>query len=543
EPIAGSGGFLDLVHAFIAELKRSETWPEDLEQACAARGAGRRDREFARVYAEYQEVLLKHQLFDAEGKFWWAREKLRQGEWGAFGSLDLVVVDGFDDFTQTQYEILGLLASQASRMVVSLPLEPTPVRVELFAKTRVVCEQLAQQATVTPATIDSRSAAFAPGWSGRQLTSNPAEATRPAFQQIARHLFGNTRRLDRAAQAEEVEIVAVAGQRGEVQWLGARIKRLLLEGIASGDIVVAFRDPGEYADLIEQVFPAAGIPVCVDFAAPLAQSPVVRAMLQVLQLELADWEFPAIRAVVDSPFFQPDWPERAGIRTALATLRRLQLGSDRRRILEQIGRDARQAKDPTHRAESAAALALLSRLDQTLAVARQPRSLSSWADVLGALVADLGLLSSRDRWPDDSSHWQTLMSALFAAGRVEQYTGGAARLLDVTEFVRELTDLVQHHSLSANRREAGCVRVLPASEIRNLEIPFLFVAGLSEQSFPRRRADDCLYGELERRQLNEHGLALAHQAVRTQEEMLLFYRVVTRARRRLILSYPAVSPD
>ena len=32
ERIAGTSGFLDLVSAFIAELKRGETWPEDFDE-------------------------------------------------------------------------------------------------------------------------------------------------------------------------------------------------------------------------------------------------------------------------------------------------------------------------------------------------------------------------------------------------------------------------------------------------------------------------------------------------------------------------------
>jgi ATP-dependent helicase/DNAse subunit B len=83
--------------------------------------------------------------------------------------------------------------------------------------------------------------------------------------------------------------------------------------------------------------------------------------------------------------------------------------------------------------------------------------------------------------------------------------------------------------------------VLEATQVRNLDVAHLFVAGLSEASFPSSRNDDCLYNESERRRLNENGLSLGHRTSRNQDEMLLFYSIVTRARERLVLSYPAVS--
>lgn len=546
EPIAASSGFLDLVHGFISELKRSETWPEDFSAACQARGAGHRDRELASVYSAYQGLLVESQLFDNEGRFWWAREKLREGEWGPFQTLDLVVVDGFDDFTQTQYEILGMLAARAGRMIVSLPLESPLERRDLFAKTQAVAAELQRHAEVQPAKIPvGRPPAAA--MRGAHSPREPGQPGMPAaLEHLAKHLFGNSRNLPRLPTTEGLEIVSVAGQRGEVHWLAARVKALLLSGIPADDIVIVFRELDEYADLVRQTFHRAGIPAYVDSAEPLARAPVVRALQLFLQLETADWEYSALRAALNSPFFRPSWPEvadRAAVRRALQTLRALQLGTDRIRILEALRRLPVANSAANRPADATSALALLSRLDQSLGALRQTRPLTDWATVLAALADDLGLRAGSNEQPEDLVHWQSLLDALFAAGRTERYTGDEPRRLSLSEFLRELSDLIRQHPQKSAQSESGCVRVLSATEVRNLDIPCLFVAGLSEQSFPRRRSDDCLYGELDRRQLNTHGLTLEHHAQRTPEEMLLFYRVLTRARQQLVLSYPAVSPD
>ncbi len=77
---------------------------------------------------------------------------------------------------------------------------------------------------------------------------------------------------------------------------------------------------------------------------------------------------------------------------------------------------------------------------------------------------------------------------------------------------------------------------------RSLQVPYLFFAGLSERAFPSPDRHDRLYSEGEYRQLRERSpdlpLPLRHE--QNQEEMLLFYEVLTRATRRLWLSYPAL---
>lgn len=119
------------------------------------------------------------------------------------------------------------------------------------------------------------------------------------------------------------------------------------------EIVIAFRDVTEYADLLWQIFPAAGIPIEIDAAIPLDQTPVIRALLLVLDLELQDWEFPRLHDVLRSPFFRPGWlfdretGEGSGaVGVTLAALRRLQLGENRERILEVLHRTPNRLKNP-----------------------------------------------------------------------------------------------------------------------------------------------------------------------------------------------------
>lgn len=115
-PIAETSGFLDLFLGFVSELKRDEIWPEEFEKNCRQRGWQPRDAELSHLYRRYQERLNDFALYDAEGKFWSARAALGEGQNGAFDRLSLVVIDGFADFTQPQYEIIEHLSNFAERV-------------------------------------------------------------------------------------------------------------------------------------------------------------------------------------------------------------------------------------------------------------------------------------------------------------------------------------------------------------------------------------------------------------------------------------------
>ena len=82
--------------------------------------------------------------------------------------------------------------------------------------------------------------------------------------------------------------------------------------------------------------------------------------------------------------------------------------------------------------------------------------------------------------------------------------------------------------------------MLSAASARHLRIPYLFLAGLSEKSFPAADRADGVYSEAENQRFIEAGLPLPSRSDRQTDEMLLFYETITAATRRLYLSYPAI---
>jgi ATP-dependent helicase/nuclease subunit B len=528
-PIAASSGFLDLLSQFIHQLKRLEVWPEELAAACGRRPRPK-DQELCRLYAAYQQRLTDHHLYDAEGQFWSARTLLKdgyaglkEGHAGPLAHVRQVFVDGFVDFTRTEHETLEVLAERVESLSISLPLEIDGPRADLFARS-----------AKTLAALRQRHADLAVE---RLESSDDAPA---GIRHAQRNVFAGSHKLSASSQGQGIEIIAAADARGEIETIARAIKRLLIHGdggaVRPGEIMVVFRTLNESADLVRQVFARFGIPTMVEARRSLASASVVGAIVAWLRLEVEDWPFRGLLAVLARSDFRPKWPEWRDGQAAAATdrmVRRLQIPSGRAALL-----GALQALARSESTDAKRAYALLRRLADALDQLPRSATLADWASALTPLAESLGVLHAEA--PDDMAAWRQLVESMRAAHRVSVWVAGDDKPLSQSELLDRLQDLVRHVDLPVDGDGVGRVRVLSAEGARNLTAPYVFLAGLAEKAFPPPAREDCLHNEAESRRLVAAGLPWLTQTERAQHEMLLFYELISRATRKLFLSYPAL---
>lgn len=519
--VLNTAGFLDLAAGFIAELKRDEIWPEHFSEAVENIGNHPRHTDLLAIYDAYQTALVEANLYDAEGLIWSARDALAKSPPAAMRGYALIVVDGFSDFTRTQFEILAILAAQCEAMVVTLPMEVANARGDLFAKSKGAMRAL----------DDSLGKC-----SHTQL--EPGEFECPAMRQIAGRLFTNPSEIDTTDDAEGIEILAVTGSTNEADAIAGRVKQLLQSGVDPRDVIVAVRNLEESGELLVSRLRAASVPAWSSTSRGLMTAPVLRALFEVLRLESEGWPFERLRSILRSNHFQPpvfesDLVERAG--RLLAILRREKLHESRmlmRRKLEWY------AERPESEPGDPPAFELFVLLDNALQPFRSKTRFSKWIERLLQLGSDLGLAPTADDSLLERNAWETFRDALFHARHAQQVIGLKENDLTLGEFVNTASEILQLQPLPGDGEPPGCVRVLSVEEVRNLNVRHLFLAGMTERAFPRMRRDDCLYSERERRALHDGGLPLQHNDHRLQDELLLFYSVVTRTRRTLTISYP-----
>ena len=530
-PIARTGGLVTLVSEFIGELKRLEIWPEHFREACEKRGISRKDLELLELYEAYQQSLREHHLYDAEGRFWSARDVIQRGQWPAANRLRLVVADGFTDFTRTQHEILELLARAGGTPRISLPLEPEPRRNELLTKPLKTLAELKRRHSGL--TVEELPRPNVPPW--------------PAAAWMERTLFSDPRGVKPSPEASGIEVLAAGREMGELEMVGRRVKELLCKGDPSDgrpvrpeEIGVVFRSPRDAGSLVAEVFAELGIPVAMELGQTLDRAPAMAALVGLLRLDLEDWPFAQVLAVTGSNYFRPDWlvwHEPDAARSLERALRRWQVPRSRERLLERLDTpDDRPARE---------VLAVLAAVFDEL-----PRraTLDAWGGAWRALAERTGLLRAIEQeiggaadaaWFDRAA-WQRLQETLAADEKLAQWLKRPSPELDRREALAVLLDILASERVRPPDDDAGRVRVLSAASVRALRIPYVFLAGLSEKAFPLPDREDRLYNDAESQPLIDAGLPLVARTERNREEMLLFYEAVTRATRRLWLSYTAM---
>jgi ATP-dependent helicase/DNAse subunit B len=604
-PIVATAGLVDLVSEHIRELKRLEIWPHDFRDACQARDARagsssgemrHKDRELLGLYESYQEALNLHQLYDAEGRFWSARELLTQGQQRPITDATMIVVDGFTDFTRPQFEILQELSRRTEQLVVSLPVEPPSGRDDLFAKTQDTLARFRRLFGEVPLETAARS---------------PKRWSRPALAHLERELFKSPRQRTIAEDGEGIEILGGAGSVGEFEAVARHIKRLLVEGDPSGageppqqvdpqDVVVVMRSVSSAAPLLREMFTRFGIPLALATGHGLNEARGLTFLVSLLQLVNEDWPFRVLLSVVTSNYFRPTWLEGDLSQAVVATeriIRLLQRPDEREPLLREIQRltetEPKLDEDPDdpdqkrqwerlrERVEMAQqAQRLLSGLAAALDRLPTRATKSQWGEALQRLATETGLVTALEQGGsqpamdattseratasegniaapqlsgasdeannnldaqgvDETAAWQHFLDLLAGADRLSRNAGRTEPRLDCAELLHDLGDLLSREEIPRLADETGRVRIVSAPLARGMEIPYLYFASLGERSFPSSERSDRIYTESELRRLARAGLPLVLRAQRQQEEMLLFYEVACRAQRRLVLSYPA----
>jgi ATP-dependent helicase/DNAse subunit B len=368
---------------------------------------------------------------------------------------------------------------------------------------------------------------------------------------LERQLFRPLRRVQVSDDASGVEVIEAPGVVGEVRLVARRIKTLLRDGVAADDVVVAARDLATYAAIVHELFDEYAIPTEVEGTEALNGNPAVAFLLRTARLPDDGWPFAGVTAMLRNTYFRPSWPQVCAAsdlpQRSDALLRLLGEPRGREAYLRAVDRWA-QAQQPGLEDETAQE----SRRRRTHLLARQcqpflHRFFQSWDEAPGRatlgehtawlerFAADCGLTQSAAATERDQTALALLLEEL-----KRWHEAGPTRVVDRKTFLRRLAVLAAAAGLPRTPEGPGRVRVLSATQARHLEAEYLFVVGLGERGFPRLTPPPSLFDDSERQALAVTGLPPAGTADLLQEEMLLFYQVVTRPRRGLVLSYPAV---
>jgi len=519
-------GFRRSALAFLKELKQNGLPGEDVLErldAMAASGpaaVGDRLRGFRDIFAAYEAAREAEGLIDHEDYLREARDVLVAGlasgrEGGTHGlDVELFAVDGFQNFTTLERDLLLRVGDRAGETLVTLPWD-SRLDAERGRHFQVAAE--------THDFLLSR------GFTRQPLFRNQRGENHRALSVDLAH-------LERQLFAPEPEVVAAEGTiRGieaadptdEADRVARTVLRLVRGDFGKAyryqDVVVVVREAGGREERFRAAFRRHDIPLRIYGSVPLAGHAFVRAALDLTALAGGRLESETVLSLLRAD------PVTGIDRTALDRLE-----AD---LIESGPPDTPDGWIERAAAHSESAAELLADLAGFDAAARTGER---WAEALLALVARyLTPLAERDVSDVDRVRRDAQAVTAFRTALAE-----SARALPETvsfeEFVRLLREVLRTAVATSRDRRLAVVNLIGAREARQWEAPVVIVAGLTEGEFPRAPREDLFVPDAERRRANEERrLALRERALDRHEERYLFYVAMTRARERLFLIWPA----
>ena len=530
-----TNGFVTHLLRTITQLKQAAIDPPEFRRRVdRRRGHGSLDAAVAEVYAAYQDALLGAGLYDVAGLFWEADLMCREGRPEALQGVEALLLDGFDDFTPSEFRLLGSLAEHVDLMVFGLNYDMRPNQRDLYALPARTAGRIQQAFAAVVESLEApppqRYTEFA--------TSNLFWRDRPRLPDVLE---------------TDLELLPCSDTVQEIETIGRRVKALLLDEAAPPDeIAVVFRRLGDVAGVLRSVFGEFGIPCRVIQAPTLWDSAVCTFVLSVLEAT-ASWQREAVVDVLTSTWFpSPDahadavavlsrlgqvvsgleeWRTRLG---ALSTRLASGAGEDVQGLLRRMP-DAREAADAL-----AKRLGTLERLGR-LAPARGPARV--YAEALDRLLDELGIADAVDAFaiPGIREFEARALAALRdVLGQWQVWDASEQATFTRSAFVARFRQTLQETTFTCPQPK-GAVACLDAESVRHLRFDYVFFGGVNEGETPSPPPSNAIYSEEDLEHLSEAGIPIEGKRVHGEREALLFHHVLDVPRKKLCITWHALS--
>lgn len=504
EPVAATPGFAEVARRLLRELRQEGIAPDT----------------FARLATTHAESRGKGEaLADLYRRYLEGRGSAYDGE-DALAAADPARYDGAALFLFGIWRLGAVARGVIGRLAGRVPVT-------------VLLPSVAPDADAAHAELRDWLAAH-----GAATQHLPAPAPETTLALLQQRLFAHEGPVDRDGT---VDLVSAPDPLSETREAARTCLAWAAEGIAFRETAVAYRQADVYRPLVEAVFTEAGIPVYLDDGPSLAERPLGRRVLALLDL-------------IDSPLRRRDviaflsdgrLPRETRERFGRVPAARWDSASRRAGVVEGI----EQWRDR---------LGLLREREARAAaedgapewVQRRVEDCDTLLAFVEALAADLERRPERASWADSLAYLRGLL-ATYVDG-VEEVAGYLDQLaeldrlvpeVDFPRFVEAVRAEVQ--ALKAGDLDEGQqgafgrrgVNVLDANQLRGLRFRAVCVLGLTERSFPPPPRQDPLLLDGERARLNEAGaLTLPLRAQGADPEPLQFALGVHAARERLLLA-------
>ena len=461
--------------------------------------------------------------------YWVASRHCLDGMPAALEETDRILLDGFDDFTPSEFRLLESLGPHVSEIVFGLNYSVAPSQKDLY--------------DLTAETSQKIRSAFRP-----VVEALPEEAPVSTRESVSDSLFWRDKPQRRLDWRDDLRLLECHSPAHEMETIARRIKRLVRdEGVRTSEIAVVARSLKAVAALTREVFDECGIPVNIRHERTLDDSALGRFLLQLFDA-LEGWEHEAIVDVLTSVWFNPPGEAGGEYRDRVPLLARMSGVVARegdwayrierllKRMEEDAGQDMRRFLRHVPEAKEACAYFLesiktLRRLNGDLG---KRATVRDFAEALDKLVDALGMPETVTSLGETEAASLRALRGLL--GTLWEWHGENDEVISRGNFRLLLGRAFGLASLDGDS-DPGGVSVLDLESARHLRFDYVFFAGVTEGDMPSPPPTNAIYSERDLDVLGKLGVRLDDASRHTRKEQLLFHRIFSVARKELTLSW------
>jgi ATP-dependent helicase/nuclease subunit B len=514
-------GTLSRVLNIISEYKRHGISSQDLlKDAEKLEGSEKlKARDIAKIYEVYNQECVNSNSGDTGDIYKSILDCSRSDFKKAFASVypgvDLVVINGFDEFTYPEIEIIDRI--NIDNLFISFDYyDENPA---LFRHLRECYERFTAR--------------------GFYIADKKPDATGNSFQEIIwkEYFRGETTEVKKGFNINE--IIAIDRER-EIELIAKEIKELLRDGSVEPDkICVVFNLIQDYSPLIRNKFAVFRIPYNLTDRIPLSSAGPVTAVISFLEVLETDFYYKSIFRTLSSGFISVKNVSLSDLITAAAELKIIS-GYDTWRILLE---DNIKTAEPNKAFVYRSALESVNALKELLSSIEGKMNIREFSKRVLNVINSLSIPENILSYPGETeTYFKSLttfydvLNELFAILQIEY---GNEKEFTLNFYLDEIRTAAENSRFNIREKPGYGVQVTNLNEIRGLKFDYLFIGGMIDGDLPTRYTPEIFFSGSYSREEWKHQVEERYhfyQSLCTWEKGLYLTRALQDENRELVPS-------
>lgn len=518
-------GTLDRLKNIISEYKRHGITPESLrdEAKLLSKSEKLKSEDIADIYERYLikcHTLNAYELGDVYQKVNHLGEESIQNNFKKlYPSVDLIIINGFDEFTIPEQQIINKLA-QVKNSCLFINFDYNRDNIYLFSHLDKCFDSLSE--------------------AGFKVITDKSEERLSQFNKTIRHyLFNSGQKIKKMNFRDRVFVLPSFNREDEVEKISKEIKKLITkENVEPHKICVVFNLIQNYSSIVRDIFEKNGLPFNLTDRISLENSNPVTAVINFLEIAENDFYYKNIfRALTGGYIDIGD----VNFSNLLKVSAQLKIVSGKQNWISSLSESIENISFNSELDEEEKilkhtsyknALNAINKIEALLKPFELKLTIPVFLDKLFEFIYKSNIASKLLSVPvnaeENTRGFAAFIDTINEVFDLLTEEHGAEKKFHLHFFMEQLRTACSWARFNVKEKSNYGVQVTTLEEIRGLKFDYLFIGGLCDGDLPTRFTPEVFHAPSFRKKV------FAHQT----DERNLFYQSLLTWNKKLFLSYP-----